>query len=649
MHKPISMTQYLFYHMEQLCLGIVLVLLGSYAAQGQGYYTKPQQQPYAESAIGIHFFEGSLKQVEAYAQEINKPIFIDVYAKHCGPCERMEDVFRQVEVARIYNAQFINFKIDANTEDEYEKLTLLSISCERSPTFAYFDHNLAPLEVIVGEQTPEAMIYYAECMAREDLCGKAPWYQRKLNEEPSTESSYEYSKQTQAIDLEVPKIAYEQPPYQTEDRQQNLPYRTPETEMNAGSNSQQLYNKTTPIIEPTYIATTPTDKYGSSQQEADYQPMSDTYENKQYQNSPPLNPSTPNSGVRTYTPNSPPTTYTPTQAKPVPNDNYNHTTLPTSKSSANSAYPTPPAISKLDLPADSYIPAAPIKSIKPPIARQIAPPDNWEQLKAQMLPFSALSSQRFKKQRLAELQMDYDNGQLSVDGLKEYAYLLKALRKPYDEAVNRTFWQAKEEGYTDLFEFAYDFLLNAETDAIAYIIYHLDSYKKYKGKALNERLEMAIRESISQAAESRNAVLFNNTIGLVKSAKLNDEDRLIFDLQRLYYSGTNDWNNYTRVVERYMTRLKVTDPFLLNEVAWMYHQYVTDANKLKDALAWARLSVQTISDYENNYTLSAVLYKLGNFEEARAIAQQAIKIAEINDGDYDRAERLLGKINAISR
>ena len=645
------MTQYLSYHVEQLCLGVVLVLLCTYAAQGQGYYVKPQQQPYTENAIGIQFFEGSLAQAQAYAQETNKKIFVDIYAKHCRPCERMEDVFRQVDVARVYNAQFVNFKLDGNLPYKDYEMLCLSVACESYPTFAYLDYNLIPLEVIVGEQTPEAMIRYAECMAREDLCGKGTWFERGTEE-----SLQEYYSQDgnpmQGTASKVPNITYEeQAPHQYNSASHNQQNST--AEMGAGSNSQQLYNNTAPIVESTYTTTTPTDKYGSSQQEAANQPMSDTYENKQYQNSPLSNPSTPNSGVRTYTPNSPSTTYTPAQTKPEPNNNYSYTTSPTSKSPANSAYPTeappPSATRKPNLLEERYIPATPIKSVKLPIARQITPPANWEQLKAQMLPFSALSSWRFKNQRLDKLQMGYENGQLSVDELKEYTYLLKALQKPYDKAVNKTFWQAKEEGYTDLFEFAYDFLLNAETDAIAYVIYHLDSYKKYKGKTLNERMEMAIRESISQAAENRNAVLFNNTMELVKLAKLNDEERFIFDLQRLYYAGINDWNNYTRVVERYMTRLKVTDPFLLNEVAWMYHQYVTDANKLKDALDWAQLSVNTISDYENNYTYSAVLYKLGNYEKARTIAQQAIEIAQINNGDYSRAERLLDKIDAMPR
>ena len=669
------MTQYLFYHMEQLCLGTVLVLLGSYAAQGQGYYTKPQQQPYTKPAIGIQFFEGSWAQAQAYAQETNKQIFVDFYTEHCRPCERMEDVFRQADVARVYNAQFVNFKLDGNLPLEGYAMLRLSVACERYPTFAYFDHNLIPLEVVAGEQTPEAMVHYAECVAREDLCGKGTWFERGTGQ--SLQEYYPQDRNPmQDSASKVPDMAYEeQAPYQyssvlpnrqnstaeigagSNSQQQDsgtaLESHYPLNEPFRGSNSQQLYNKTTPIVEPTNTTTVATAKYGSSQQEAAYQPMSDTYENKQDQNSPPLNPSTPNSGVRTYTPNSTPTTYTPTQVKPALNNNYNDTASPISNIAANTpsstAAPSPSARSRPNLPEDSYIPATPIKGIKLPIARQIAPPANWEQQKAKMLPFGELSSQRFKIQRLDELQMGYDNGQLSVDELKEYTYLLKALQKPYDEAVNRTFWQAKEEEYTDLLEFAYDFLLNAETDAIAYVIVHLDSYKKYKGKTLNERMKKAIQESVSQAAQNRNAVLFNNTMELVKLAKLNDEERFIFDLQRLYYAGINDWNNYTRVVERYMTRLKVTDPSLLNEVAWMYHQYVTDVNKLKDALDWAKLAVKTVSDYEYNYTLSAVLYKLGNYEEARAIAQQAIEIAEINNADYARAERLLDKINAISR
>ncbi len=62
----------------------------------------------------INFEKGSWQETVAKAKAQNKPIFIDFFTTWCGPCKQLEQkVYSKPEVIQKMNANFINFKIDA--------------------------------------------------------------------------------------------------------------------------------------------------------------------------------------------------------------------------------------------------------------------------------------------------------------------------------------------------------------------------------------------------------------------------------------------------------------------------------------------------------------------------------------------------------
>ncbi len=65
------------------------------------------------SGQGINFFHGTWEEALEQAAKEQKLIFVDAYAKWCGPCKRMaKNVFTQQSVGDYYNDNFINMKID---------------------------------------------------------------------------------------------------------------------------------------------------------------------------------------------------------------------------------------------------------------------------------------------------------------------------------------------------------------------------------------------------------------------------------------------------------------------------------------------------------------------------------------------------------
>lgn len=87
---------------------------------------------------GIRFEHCSWADVKAKALKENKLIFADFYTQWCGPCLAMaEDVFVLESVGNLYNANFVNVKIDTENGEGVELAKKYQISSY--PTFVFID------------------------------------------------------------------------------------------------------------------------------------------------------------------------------------------------------------------------------------------------------------------------------------------------------------------------------------------------------------------------------------------------------------------------------------------------------------------------------------------------------------------------------
>lgn len=68
-------------------------------------------------AEGMQFFQGSFEEAKELAKEEDKLIFVDAYTTWCGPCKKMaKNVFPKKEVGAFYNENFINLKMDMESQ-----------------------------------------------------------------------------------------------------------------------------------------------------------------------------------------------------------------------------------------------------------------------------------------------------------------------------------------------------------------------------------------------------------------------------------------------------------------------------------------------------------------------------------------------------
>lgn len=110
-----------------------------------------------EEKISRYYFDGKVKFLNAkdmteaieFAEEMKKPLFVEFYTDWCLPCKMLsEQVFVSNDFANMYNANFINYKI--NAEDQHGANMKFLYGVQEVPTLIFVDHQGKEIERLVG-------------------------------------------------------------------------------------------------------------------------------------------------------------------------------------------------------------------------------------------------------------------------------------------------------------------------------------------------------------------------------------------------------------------------------------------------------------------------------------------------------------------
>lgn len=112
-------------------------------------------------AQGIEFFHGNWNEALEESQNSGRPIFVDAYAKWCGPCKRMAaTTFKDGDVGEYFNKNFVNVKIDA---EEGEGITFRKkYPVNAFPTLFFIDAKGELIHQAVGAQDVKGLLKLGE-------------------------------------------------------------------------------------------------------------------------------------------------------------------------------------------------------------------------------------------------------------------------------------------------------------------------------------------------------------------------------------------------------------------------------------------------------------------------------------------------------
>ncbi|HJW29435.1 MAG TPA: DUF255 domain-containing protein, partial [Saprospiraceae bacterium] len=129
-------------------------------------------------AQGIEFFHGTWGEALAKAKAEDRIIFVDAFAKWCGPCKMMAaNTFTNPEVGDFFNSHFIPMKIDMEEEMGLKLRDKYPVSAY--PTLFFIDEDGEVVQKSVGAKSPADILALAQLVL--DKYDKSTKYEGAYN------------------------------------------------------------------------------------------------------------------------------------------------------------------------------------------------------------------------------------------------------------------------------------------------------------------------------------------------------------------------------------------------------------------------------------------------------------------------------------
>ena len=161
---------------------------------------------------------------------------------------------------------------------------------------------------------------------------------------------------------------------------------------------------------------------------------------------------------------------------------------------------------------------------------------------------------------------------------------------------------------------------------------------KFGAEAVAEKSQIALRQYLDTHAEASLAEVQQAVRQIVGG---EEGEKMAAYYAIVFHQNAGELDQYATAAVAYFDRYPPTTWNELNEMAWSFHETVSDRKMLQVALGWAKKSVAMETNYYNTDTLAALHAKLGNKKEAIKYAKQAIALAKKAGEDSAVTEKLL--------
>lgn len=222
-----------------------------------------------------------------------------------------------------------------------------------------------------------------------------------------------------------------------------------------------------------------------------------------------------------------------------------------------------------------------------------------------------------------------NNGNYTLDDLKNYAYMAKSFQKPYQDVANWYLVKTDDELSDENMQFIVDFANTTTARATKLMVDNVAKFKEKYSNKINSRISETLRNSVRNAPESEKKLVLEQALAIIDKAKLPNDNLLSFELKGMYYQGIKDWKKYAKLCKEYIEKYQITDHILLNNIANTYAENVNDPELLKQALLWAKKSVAIEPHYDNYQTCAILHIRLNDMDNANICKAQCLELAAI--------------------
>ncbi|HRK29132.1 MAG TPA: hypothetical protein PK239_17795 [Chitinophagales bacterium] len=231
------------------------------------------------------------------------------------------------------------------------------------------------------------------------------------------------------------------------------------------------------------------------------------------------------------------------------------------------------------------------------------------------------------QQKLSYLDERVKNQTATNKEMREYAYLLRTFNYPSRSAVNQYLRTLSEGQFAekDNMAFVYDMLDNVESMAADVLLNNLTFYKRHYGIALNDKIQIAVYNSLNTAIKQRDDQLFERILSLLDKASLPDAAEKKYFVQAQYYEETKDFKNFERLATQYLAKAGKSNSQLLMTTAEKFFYYLNTNSAYNTALKWVNEAINIDGD-ENYQTL---LLKARLLRKLQSDCTEALHVAKM--------------------
>ncbi len=249
--------------------------------------------------------------------------------------------------------------------------------------------------------------------------------------------------------------------------------------------------------------------------------------------------------------------------------------------------------------------------------------------------------------RISALQEEYESGNRDPEFLAKYAKAASQAGLSNAKEITQAYLETQEDwSDPETMRMVLESVQKAEGEYYDYVIENLEAYQAAFGKSpINSYINRLIMQSLDPSMEE--GELMAKAEKKFNEAFPETAEQSMAKFKMNYYSGMQKLDQYAEAAVAYFDAFESNDHSELNNVAWSFYENIEDEEMLREALAWAKKSVELRDAYFNNDTLAALYYKLGKKDQAKAAAQHAIELAKASGEDFSGTEELLEKIEQL--
>ena len=252
---------------------------------------------------------------------------------------------------------------------------------------------------------------------------------------------------------------------------------------------------------------------------------------------------------------------------------------------------------------------------------------------------------------LASYVKKYKEREVNSEFLYDYATVLhKACVPVNDLVVEYLSSQPNESLKSDNnWKIIRDYLKDYDSEPFQYLLANKDEFAKvYSEKAVEEKIFQVYQTALFEFEARNDKKALAELKRKIRGSAHPDAEKIILNSELKSYERKKAWDEYAKVAEVYAEKYAWDDSHFLNNIAWVYYENISDKEHLKKAVRWTERSISLKKGYYNTDTLAALHFKLGNKNEAKKAAEEAIELAKENGDDFEETQLLLDKINNLN-